>query len=733
MCHVPCRVASFLEGETHLGVPDRNAADALVTLQYNVTVALHFDTYFYIFESCQEDFAACIEMRSLALAFCLLVGLCAATGLGGNGRGVLQDQSEYFVEIRDGQFVVGCENFKTAGWNQWEVVEAAAGAPSLSGASIPEGMTGPELVRKLMERGQEIGFNSMRTWVTPVNPQYALQTAPGEYSEAAFRGLDYVIDQARKNNIRLILAFTSNWTPTGGIPEYLAWAGSSNQEDFYTDPEIKQMYKDFVKTILTRENTINGRVYSEDPTIMAWNLLNEPRCVGCPAGTVAAWYEEMAEYVKSIDPNHLVTTGEEGFYADGANPGNPGSEFGPWAAKEGQDFLADHSSPAIDFSTIHSWPDNWQAVDQEFQGRFLQTRADDSMNVLQKPLLLEEWGKWVNISAKATQEQRYQFMSQMFEEIERVMSEPNSPLQGSLFWQWYLDGQTAAPTEGGGGGLFGIYESDPSFDLIKENVAFIQNLNAQPIQGCDITQAKKASVPPVVACPDPAFEGVNCDIPVNECLRGLDNCGENASCLDTEDGFTCECYYGYSGDGITCEPDEATLEEIQSLYVKTPQATSCQEAIPVDYPEAGPGYLYDPMNSYEYFVDLYGGHLGSRQNVTLLDCMIACQIEETCESFVFNEVQKKCLLGRGQCPNYLCPSEKEFCLSKNDRGGSFKIDCGYWVTYYRLDADIARSCAAFEPAEDQPLIKGASAPFDEWQAANGKPLRTTDPALRETL
>lgn len=29
--------------------------------------------------------------------------------------------------------------------------------------------------------------------------------------------------------LQLILAFTSNWTPTGGVPEYLKWAGSTNQ------------------------------------------------------------------------------------------------------------------------------------------------------------------------------------------------------------------------------------------------------------------------------------------------------------------------------------------------------------------------------------------------------------------------------------------------------------------------------------------------------------------------
>jgi len=56
------------------------------------------------------------------------------------------------------------------------------------------------------------------------------------------------------------------------------------------------------------------------------DLLNEPRCAKCAPGTVAKWYADMASYVKSLDPNHLVTTGEEGFYGcckNSANPGQP--------------------------------------------------------------------------------------------------------------------------------------------------------------------------------------------------------------------------------------------------------------------------------------------------------------------------------------------------------------------------------------------------------------------------
>lgn len=74
---------------------------------------------------------------------------------------------------------------------------------------------------------------------------------------------------------------------------------------------------------------------------------------------VQGWVEEMGAHLKSVDPNHLVTVGEEGFYALGSlnerlNPGNG------WASITGQNFTANHAPDAIDFAAIHLWPDNWE-------------------------------------------------------------------------------------------------------------------------------------------------------------------------------------------------------------------------------------------------------------------------------------------------------------------------------------------------------------------------------------
>ena len=68
------------------------------------------------------------------------------------------------------------------------------------------------------------------------------------------------------------------------------------------------------------------------------------------------WISEMAGYVKSIDNNHMLEAGLEGFYGE-SKPDrkqyNPGYEVG-------SDFIANNQIPQIDFTTIHIYPDQWQ-------------------------------------------------------------------------------------------------------------------------------------------------------------------------------------------------------------------------------------------------------------------------------------------------------------------------------------------------------------------------------------
>lgn len=59
----------------------------------------------------------------------------------------------------------------------------------------------------------------------------------------------------------------------GGMDVYVKQILNSNNHDlFYTDPKVQAAYKNYVKTFVSR--------YVDEPTIMAWELANEPRCRG---------------------------------------------------------------------------------------------------------------------------------------------------------------------------------------------------------------------------------------------------------------------------------------------------------------------------------------------------------------------------------------------------------------------------------------------------------------------
>ncbi len=49
---------------------------------------------------------------------------------------------------------------------------------------------------------------------------------------------------------------------------------------------------------------------------------------------------------------------------------------------------------------------------------------------------------------------------------------------------------------------------------------------------------------------------------INECLFSeLNDCHPNATCMDTFDGFVCECDVGYTGNGTHCTSKYAWAEE----------------------------------------------------------------------------------------------------------------------------------------------------------------------------
>ncbi|TJV39425.1 MAG: beta-mannosidase [Mesorhizobium sp.] len=180
--------------------------------------------------------------------------------------------------------------------------------------------------------------------------------------------VDFLIAEAGKRHLKLIIAVVDFWGFTGGAQQMRSWYGSSDESAFFfTDPRTKQDYRTWVRHVVERVNPLTGLAYRDDPTIMAWELINEGNAQ--PLALRLSWTAEMSAYVKSLDSNHLVSSGN-------ANIFDPK--------------LADLTIPTLDFGTWHGYPIFYDLTIQQFNNmipEFCQLAAR-----AKKPVLLEEFG-----------------------------------------------------------------------------------------------------------------------------------------------------------------------------------------------------------------------------------------------------------------------------------------------------------------------------------------------------
>jgi mannan endo-1,4-beta-mannosidase len=226
---------------------------------------------------------------------------------------------------------------------------------------------------------------------------------------------------------------------------YVKWAHAAGEqgpngeqlrrrEDFFTSNMCRTWFKQFVSMMLSRTNTVTQTSYRDDASIFAWELINEPRVMGDGSGdTLQEWIEDMSAFAKGLDEKHLLTMGSEGFYGSWSadsqrkdeNPVN-------WAETMGGDFTRNFQTRSLDFACIHIWVDLWLCCDEvcklKFAERWIARHLEASRDGFDKPVLLEEFGKWKPLD----------FRDAFFRKTFQVSLPPNSPVSshagGSLFW-----------------------------------------------------------------------------------------------------------------------------------------------------------------------------------------------------------------------------------------------------------------------------------------------------------
>jgi mannan endo-1,4-beta-mannosidase len=205
--------------------------------------------------------------------------------------------------------------------------------------------------------------------------------------------LDYVIYRAGQLGLKLIIPLVNNWSDFGGMDQYVRWLGGASHDQFYSDHTIRGWYKEWIRHLLERTNSITGVPYKDDPTILAWELANEPRCAGsgdyptsagCTTQTLIDWADDVSDFVKRVDSRHLVEVGDEGFYCI------PGSTDVTENCSQGVDTVAFARLRNIDSMSFHLYPDSW-GKDAAWGTEWIERHFRDARRI-GKPAVLGEFG-----------------------------------------------------------------------------------------------------------------------------------------------------------------------------------------------------------------------------------------------------------------------------------------------------------------------------------------------------
>jgi mannan endo-1,4-beta-mannosidase len=403
------------------------------------------------------------------------------------------DGQSSFVQRKQGQFILNGKPYRYIGTNYWYGGLLPLQKDSMRGIArlkreldflASKGVTNLRLMAGAEGKGMIAGL-------ARVEPP--LQVERGVFDTSVLVGLDVLLNEMRKRNMKAVIFFSNNWEWSGGFLQYLQWNGIISDSvlrskmswddmrdhisKFYTCRPCIDDYKKQVCTILERRNTINGIRYIDDPVIMAWELANEPRPMR-PASNTAykRWISEMAGFIKSKDDKHLVCIGHEG-------------EIGT----EGMRLFEEiHADKHIDYLTIHIWPKNWEwmkpaTMNKDFGQVIKLTHSYINRHLavakkLSKPMVIEEFGfprDDMRFSAGSATSLRDRYYRLVFSTLNKnsfpaginfwAFNGTARPTPGQAFWKTGDDYMGDPPMEEQS--LYGVFDNDIStWKVISEGV-----------------------------------------------------------------------------------------------------------------------------------------------------------------------------------------------------------------------------------------------------------------------
>ena len=279
-----------------------------------------------------------------------------------------------------------------------------------------------------------------------------IQPTPGEYNDEVLAGLDYLLMELGKRKMTAVLYFNNAWEWSGGYTQYVAWANNTPvlvprvdgwfsynafAGEFVRNERAKQIFYDHVKFIVGRTNRYTGIKYIDDPAIFSWQISNEPRAFSSKEQDnkehFAEWLATSAKLIRELDPNHMISTGSEGYY---------GCEWDMELCEK------IHAIDEISYINCHVWPYNWKWLRGDHMRDDLQKSCENTEEYINmhlelgekinKPVVVEEFGMprdnmdFRKGSPVMCRDMYYTFV---FDLIKKAKNS-NGVFAGCNFWSW---------------------------------------------------------------------------------------------------------------------------------------------------------------------------------------------------------------------------------------------------------------------------------------------------------
>ncbi|MDE2183984.1 MAG: mannanase [Alphaproteobacteria bacterium] len=394
-----------------------------------------------------------ITRRNVVLTSALLAGGCASW------HSEPSPQSGDFVQVNGQRLLLRGQPYRFVGTNMWY--------GAYMGSAGPTG--DQERLKRELDALQALGVTNIRVLgaseLSPLKnslkPAFRRPTPP--YNEVLLEGLDFFMAEMAKRNMKAVIYLSNFWEWSGGFVTYQYWTNGGHyinlgdpahpwpefailSAEFYVSKPANALYRDYVTTLITRRNTITGVAYRDDPAVMSWQLANEPR----PGGNMAtanidsfySWVSDTSAFIKSLDRNHLVSTGNEGLRG----------------CLDSEDvFERLNALQGVDYMTFHIWPLNWSWIDsrnlaQTFEPCESSTKEYIDIHMraaarVNKPAVAEEFGfvrdGGLNAPSAPTT-YRDRFYKLIFDAVEDS-TKAGGPFAGTNFWAWGGEGHAQHP------------------------------------------------------------------------------------------------------------------------------------------------------------------------------------------------------------------------------------------------------------------------------------------------